>query len=309
MYYFIVNRLSGKNSSKDVWDKIRHTMDSYNVPFKSYKTEYAGHAGELAAQIEGFDDPNAKIIIVGGDGSLNEVLNGLKDASSVKLGVIPQGSGNDFARGLGIKGTTEDIVKEIIHNEKPTPVDLGKVTLDNGVVKYFGVSSGFGLDAIVCKKVDSGKLKKVLNFLHIGGLTYTLQTIFTLFSMKTFTAKITTEEKEFSVRHVIYSAQMNTFAEGGGVPMAPDADVNDGMLSICMAAEVSKIKTFFLLPLLLKAKHTKLKGFRLFNCKTMKAEFDRPVIVHTDGEYIGEVTSLSYEVLDGKLQILNKIVD
>ena len=307
MYYFIMNKTSGRKSSGISASEIRKICEAHGAAYRIYATEYAGHTGELCSRIEHIKDDDKTVIIVGGDGSLNEAVNGFRDISGLKFGIIPGGSGNDFARGLGIKGDSETILKSILDNGAETPVDLGRVTADGCISRLFCVSSGFGLDALVCKKVDEGKLKKVLNSVCLGSLTYTLETVITLFTMRIFSLKAASDNAEFSVKKVIYCAQMNTPFEGGGVPMAPGASARDGKLSACMAAEVPRIKTFFYLPLLLKAKHENLKCFRLFESCRVSYELSEPAALHTDGEYLGEAKSLVYETLPGKLRLVNPL--
>ena len=307
MYYFLVNKTSGKNSAKDITGTIRKLCEAAGAEYRIYSTGYEGRTDELCGKIEGMDDPDKKVIIAGGDGTINVAVNAFADLSRIKLGIIPRGSGNDFLRGLKITGTPEEILGCILENDSYTPVDIGKVTLDETKSRLFAVSSGFGLDAIVCNKVDSSKLKKFLNIFHLGSLAYTIKTVTTLFSMRTFTASVKNDNGEFKVNKVIYSAQMNTPYEGGGVPMAPSASAADGKLSVCMGAGVAKIKTFFFLPLLVKAKHEKLKCFRLFDSSRIHYELSEPVAVHTDGEYLGEFSDISYEILPGKLKLLNPL--
>ena len=125
---------------------------------------------------------------------MNEVLNGITDFDKVRFGMIPSGSGNDFARGLMIDKNPNialhQILKAISREKNGIPVsrvDIGQVRWGETEEesRIFGISSGIGLDAIVCKKALHSKLKKVLNKIHLGKLTYLLLTVSSLFSMKT----------------------------------------------------------------------------------------------------------------------------
>ena len=97
---------------------------------------------------------------------------------------------------------------------------------------------------------------------------------------------------------------MNFKAEGGGVPMTPKARGDDGELSICMAAGVPKFLTFLLFPLLCMGLHSHSKGFYLRNCKSLVLESDSKSILHTDGELVGNVDKVKFEVLPQKLTML-----
>lgn len=324
MYYFIVNTKSRSGKSLNIWKNVRKVFKDMNIEFKSYETKYVGHASKIACDICKKDNEDKCIIIVGGDGTVNEVVNGINDSGiegfdKVKVGLIPAGSGNDFARGLGIKGSETDIVKEILgnkDNEDLIKVDIGRVCYkEEGRDKsrLFAISSGIGLDAIVVKKTIDSKLKKFLNKIKLGKLTYILLTVETLFSMTTFVANVKikdtekNKEEEFSIDKVIFMANMNVRAEGGGVPMAPRAKAYDGKFSMCMAYGIPKWRTFFCLALLALEKHERLKGFKIVSNDECKIVTDTCVTLHADGEYLGEVDEVKYLCLKEKLCILNKI--
>ena len=115
MLYFIVNTTSKSGKGKEVWKEIRGQLSNYSLPYKAFRTKYEGHATWLAKKICQLDDEDINIIVVGGDGTVNEVVNGITDFSKVKFGVIPAGSGNDFARmGVDIKIKCKNCGREIM---------------------------------------------------------------------------------------------------------------------------------------------------------------------------------------------------
>ena len=187
-----------------------------------------------------------------------------------------------------------------------TAIDLGEVSCEAlDTPKYFAISSGAGLDAIVCKKALHSRLKKFLNQLHLGKLTYLLLTIESLFSMTTCDADIIFNHGEaMHVSRMIFSAGMNLRAEGGGVPMAPDAVPDDGMLCLAMAHDVPKWLTFFLLPFLVAGKQKYISVFDCIPFKECTLHLSSPMTVHADGEYCGENTTITYKCLPGKLHFL-----
>ncbi|MBQ3545021.1 MAG: YegS/Rv2252/BmrU family lipid kinase [Lachnospiraceae bacterium] len=325
MYYFIVNTKSRSGKSLLVWKNVRKVLKEANVEFKAYETQYEGHALKLAKDICKKKDEDKSLIIVGGDGTVNEVINGIndngiEDFDKVKVGLIPAGSGNDFARGLGISGNETDIIKEILEREKIAKdynekksfakIDIGQVLWKEDNLeksRVFAISSGVGLDAIVCKKTNTSKLKKVLNKVKLGKLTYILLTVETLFSMTTFMADIKVKDEKFKLNKVIFMANMNVRAEGGGVPMAPNANPADGNLHMCMACGIPKWRTFFCLPLLVMAKHEGIKGFDIIDNEECEIVTDKPIVLHADGEYLADTKEIKYICLKEKLCILNKV--
>ncbi len=306
MIYFIVNPMSRTGKGLDIWKQVRTHLKKNNVEFKAFETKSVGHATELARKISSLPEEEITLVTIGGDGTINEVINGITDFDKVRFGVIPTGSGNDFARGLGL---TDDplLQADVIINSKDTEaLDIGQVWWEGcEKPRCFVISAGVGLDAIVCKKTIDSKLKKFLNKIHLGKLTYIILTIQTLFSMETAQVKATlddSEEKEFN--KLIFAAAMNFRAEGGGVPMAPRADAKDGLLSMCIVHGIPKWVTFFCLPFLVLAKHEWIKGFDIIDCKKCQFKLDQPVVLHEDGEYCADTDHVIVECLPGKLRLI-----
>lgn len=307
MYHFIVNIHGGSGKAFLKWNKIRAMLREKKVEFKVHVPQRVGHAMQIAKEVSELPEDDIKIIVVGGDGTINEVLNGITDFSRVKMGLIPTGSGNDFTRGLHLPRHNPKKALEIALNSKgDKKIDLGKSTvLSTNDSRIFGISSGFGLDAIVGTGINDAKIKKILNWVHLGKLSYAILTIQTLFTMRTYKVSLSFDgEEPMQFDKLIFLAAMNFKAEGGGVPMSPKARGDDGELSVCMAASVPKILTFFKFPLLCLGLHGRSKGFYLRNCKSLVLHSDEKSILHTDGELVGNVDSVKFEVLPQKLTIL-----
>ena len=305
MLHFIVNQHSRSGKGKHIWEAVEVYLKANNIEYCKHTTEYREHAIELAREICELPEEDIRLVALGGDGTINEVINGMTNFDKVRFGVIPTGSGNDFARGLGLTGTPTEHLERILNSKEDFVIDLGQVTW-NGCEKprKFAISSGVGMDAIVCEKVEVSPLKKILNKLHLGKLTYVLITIHTLFSMTTttMTAKIDGKGKRF--KKMIFVAAMNFRAEGGGVPMSPKADAQDGLLSICHCYGIPKGLTFFMLPFLVAAKHSWIKGIDIIDCKKEEIHLDVPMTLHTDGEVIDHVTDVKFENLPGILRMM-----
>ena len=114
MLYFIVNKKSRSGKGADVWKEVQTALEYKKIPYKAWTTEYEGHAMELAADICDFPDDDICLVVLGGDGTANEVINGMKYFEKVRFGTIPTGSGNDLARGLGIEGTPVECLERIL---------------------------------------------------------------------------------------------------------------------------------------------------------------------------------------------------
>lgn len=311
MYYFIVNYTGGSGKARKTWNRVHLLLKSKNIEYKAYVTKYGGHAAELAARISMLDEDDIRLVVVGGDGTINEVLNGIGTdrLNKIRFGVIPTGSGNDFARGMGIPKDTDQALDIVLNSVGGKHIDIGQVSLESGYKSLFAISSGIGLDAIVCKKMLNSKTKDFLNKFGVGRFAYIILTITTLFSMETYKVhvgmKTTDGDMQESVfTNLIFLAAMNFAAEGGGVPMNPMASAEDGMLSICAVSGIPKWRTFFLLPVLMKGKHVDKKGFYLTDVEEMTFDTETPMVLHADGEYLGDEKHIELKVLRGKLNVL-----
>lgn len=306
MIHFIVNEHSRSGKGGRVWNQIEELLKKEDASYRVWRTEYEGHATKLAEEISSLEEEEIKLVVVGGDGTINEAVNGIVDFEKIRFGVIPTGSGNDFARGLGLLGTPRELLLRILESKGTKRIDVGSVSWKGGGKPHlFLISSGVGMDALVCKKAMTSKLKKILNKMHIGKLTYLLITIQTLFSMQTADTRVVIDhDRRTLYKKQIFTAAMNFRAEGGGIPMAPAADAQDGLLSICTIHGIPKLLAFFVLPFLVAAKHERFRGVKIENCTSCDLYMDKPQVLHTDGEYCGDVTEIHFECIPGMLRML-----
>ncbi len=320
MYYFIVNLSGGSGNARRTWHRVRKLLKEKAISYKAYVTKYEKHAAILAGKISLQKDTDIRLIVVGGDGTINEVLNGIKDFRKIRFGVIPTGSGNDFARGMHLPCNPRKALEQILACNDTCHIDLGQVMYQDGQTEkqhLFGISSGIGLDAIVCKKVQESIQKKILNKLHMGNIAYVLMTIQTLFSMKKYSVHIDIHqndnvdfqsaqsfEKQMHFSDLIFLAGMNFSAEGGGVPMVPDAKENDGLLSICAVNGIPKWRAFIMLLYLMRGKHAGHAGINILETDALTLTSESPMVLHTDGEYLGDVKKVTMKILPDMLAVL-----
>lgn len=310
MHYFLVNLKGGSGKSVRRWKVVERLLKKSGVPYELLVPEAPGDATRLAREVSQKDDGDIRLVILGGDGTINEVLNGIGDFSLVKIGLIPTGSGNDFSRGLGLpRHRPKKSLAMILAAGEGKRIDLGQVesAVPGGAQKraFFAISSGFGLDAVVGTGINTSRIKVVLNKLHAGKLSYAILTVITLFRMTTHRVAVSFDgEEPRTFDKLIFLAAMNTKAEGGGVPMSPKAVPDDGKLSVCIAAGVPKWKTFLMFPLLCAGLHTRLTGFFLRDFTTMEIRSETPGVVHTDGELFGTVREARFSVRTSALTML-----
>lgn len=308
MFYFIVNAVSRTGKGKKIWGRLETELKGQKIPYQAYLTKYQGHAGELARKLTtGHKEEMISLVVVGGDGTANEVVNGIRDFEKVRFGYIPVGSGNDLGRGLGLPKDPLAALRVILESRELYAMDLGKVSWGRKLEHsaYFNISSGIGMDADVCRRVNASGMKVFLNKLHLGRLSYFIQTAMTLAEMPDVqaSAHFASGEKK-RIHGLICMAVMNHKYEGGGLPMAPDASHQDGKLSICYIHGVKKIKAAFLLLTLVKGKHLRFQGIEMVNCDSCTLWLKEPMVGHMDGEDLGDLMHLKYECLPGALKIM-----
>ena len=314
MYYFIVNRTSRTGKTKKFWEKIKEELKERKILYEAYVTKYQGHASELADMIctkaiaykeTHPQEEKVCLVVVGGDGTVNEVINGMHHFEEIHFGYIPAGSGNDLGRGLRIPKNSMESLERVLNSKETYSMDLGRVKYGKDTTRYFAISSGIGLDADVCRMAITSGLKKFLNQIGLGRLTYVLLTIKALLTMPTVDIIIKfPQQEERKIRKMIFVAGMNHPWEGGGVPMAPNANAQDGCFSICLAYDMSRIQAFLKLLLLVQGKHEGQKGVEIISCDRYQLLLKKPMALHEDGEYLGDVTKISYTCEKQKLKVL-----
>lgn len=218
MLYFIVNELSGKGKGKDTAQKIRAILEEKRIPYDMRATEYKAHATELAAELSRQPDCTG-IVAVGGDGTFNEVLNGMD--LSLPLGLISSGSGNDFMRVLAPGKTLEEQLDPILKGETRN-IDYLTVN-DKRSLNVAG--TGFDVDILIRQE----KFKKVLS----GSFSYFASLLVTLLSLKFRRFTLNVDGKELSEDGVLL-AMSNGRYFGGGLPVSPESQINDGVMDVLL---------------------------------------------------------------------------
>ena len=171
--------------------------------------------------------------------------------------------------------------------------------------RKYAISSGVGMDALVCKKNATSKIKVIMNRLGMGKISYLIVTVQSLLTMETSDIAVKVDGSgTLNFKRTIFAAAMNAKAEGGGVPMAPKASVQDGLLSTCFVYKFSKFGALIRLPFLAIGKHENFNGFKVFDCNNIELKIKKPMALHTDGEYLGDVTEVSYRCLPGKMRFI-----
>ena len=333
-YYFIVNPGSRTGKGKGLWQQLEERIKAGGIEYEVYKTMKGGDATEYAKAICAEHPEEKRIIMVGGDGTANEIVNGLSGYENFELGYVPTGSSNDLARGFDIPQDSMAALEKILMPKEVRKVDHGIVEfLERGTEesaetngeeaadskrkepqpaggkdateRKFAVSSGVGYDADICYEALTSPLKGFLNKIGLGKMIYYILGIKLIFTNKRAAVKITVDGGEpITYNKLLFAAAMNTQYEGGGMPWGPGADPTDGRVTVCVVHDISRLKHLLLMSSILKAKHIKHKGVELITCKSMEIEADRPLVVHTDGEFAGKYSKIRFSCIPEKVKML-----
>lgn len=287
MYHFILNPASRSGIAKKIWDE---TIEPYllkeNIPFLVHYSQGTGDIISLMEEITRDNEEISKIIIMGGDGAINEAIQGIHDFSKVHLGLIPIGSSNDLTRDMPhfVKDPIDNL-KMILSVEKPLPMDYGTVTFEDGSSRNFVVSCGIGFDAAVCEEANRSKAKSALNKVGLGKLVYLCIALKQIFSAKLTPATLIIDGQEpKKINRFRFIACMNHPFEGGGFQFAPDANATDGIFELCEVGDIPTGQILFALPSSFKGKHYRYNGIYPHKASSFIIKTDAPQWVHTDGE-------------------------
>jgi diacylglycerol kinase (ATP) len=280
----IVNPVSGTDSAPDLLTTINRLLRERIGQVDIVISTAEGDATELAAQAvrDGYDH----LFVGGGDGTLNEVLNGVASSdgglSQVTLGLIPLGTGNDFATALGLPKDPHEAIAALLVGEIAT-VDVGRLN-----EHYFVNTSAGGFIAEVSDSVTP-QMKTIA-----GKLAYLIGGAQTVFTYEPLHARISGMKNDEIDLHAF--AVCNSKSVGGGRLIAPDAVIDDGRLDVCLIEAMSTLDFLALLRRVSNGEHVDDERVTYFQTSGLELTFDRTVKVNTDGQVI-ETDRCRYSVL------------
>ena len=287
MFHIIVNPQGGKGKSLKALQKVEQILKDKNVEYVVHKTERPLHATEITRELS--KTPDTKIIMMGGDGSFNEILNGIENFDNVTLGIVPCGSGNDFIKKSGHPLDTEKAL-EVVLNGKEEYCDYIQLD-DRRCLNVLG--GGMDVDVLLnyaTRKHGPAKVRYYMSLFHV------------LAHARFHHLRLTVDDGEPMERSVFMIGVGNGGIIGGGIPICPAADPYDGELSIVVVNEMKKSKILVELPGFLSAKHVKKPYTEVFSGKKLRLEVLDDSKFEVDGE-IFDGTDVHAELIHDKLRI------
>ena len=307
MFHFVVNPVSRSGKGLKIWKKkiepvLRRNGVAHTVSFSEKRGDVSGICRELSEKSAA--EENCVIVVLGGDGTLNDALQGIVDFERTTLAYIPTGSSNDFARDMKIPKSVKKSLRRILSLENPILIDVGEVSTASRV-RRFAVSAGLGFDAAVCCGATHSRVKKTLNKFGLGKLTYLAIAIGQAFGAPKSDCIVELDDgRKIKMNGFFFAASMVHRFEGGGFKFCPSADCSDGTMNMCAVHGKSPLGILIALPFAFFGLHGIFRGIDLLEFKTARLTTSVPLWLHTDGEVWQKASEISVRTFPQKLRII-----
>jgi diacylglycerol kinase (ATP) len=287
---FIVNPIAGNGRAHGLAPRISAWLDDRGITARLMETRERGHAERLAAAAG--DLGHDRVIVVGGDGTIQEVVNGLMvepaggGAPRPSLGLIPGGSGNDLVRDLELPLDPMGALALALGGHTRS-IDVARATNAAGQARHFPVAGGVGFDAQVAHVMFGHRWPW-----QKGRIGYFLSTFIELMRYRNRRLLITVETADGTIevdRTCLLVAFANGAYYGGGMQICPGAEIADGVLDICVAGDLSRWEALRLLPGIYDGAHVGHPKVEFLRARSIRFAADDATLVHLDGEPFGSL--------------------
>ncbi len=267
-FFFIINLIAGQGRCKEIYPKIKLELDRRKVEYDLHFTNEPLEAVGVAKM--GIDAGFSRVVAMGGDGTINEVVNGLLGSDAV-LGVVPAGTGNDFIRMLGIPADPIQALDALLRGV-PRAIDLGRVGDDRCFINGLGI----GIDAQVARDVLRMEGRR-------GSMAYISAAIRQIFRFKAFSVTVNTPEEQMELSCLSVGVANGIYA-GGGFRLAPIADIHDGLLDLSAVGDYATLERLVRLPRVRAGRHVTWKRVTYRQTPEVTLASSSNLIAHMDGE-------------------------
>jgi len=280
----IVNPVAGAYSTRRKWPRISRLLKHIGLFFDYKYTEGVGHAIELAQAAA--SDGYRHIVAIGGDGTVNEVANGIlrsTGSGNTALSIISTGTGSDFVRSVGIPRDYSSACSSLT-SQRRLLIDIGVVEYQSKgqlLQRFFVNAAGIGFDAVVVEATE--RLPKYFG----GTVPYLVGLLRSLFGYKNKLVSLSIGDRVETTR-ILNVVVANGGYCGGGMHIAPEARLNDGLLDVVIVGDIGKFELLKALPMVYKGTHITHPKVRMEKATHIAIESSERVLVYADGELLGE---------------------
>lgn len=284
-FEIVINPSASSGRGMKIWKEVQKDLDARGVSYRKHVLNAPGEATLLVRDLTENLTEDCHLLVLGGDGTLNEVLNGIADFKHTILSCIRTGSGNDFAGNMGIEKDAKKALEQLLDRPMEAALDYGVIRADDHEPRRFLISCGAGYDADICVEVSKSRLKKALNKIGLGKLVYVMIGIKQIFTRCDAKALLYLDDREpIRVDKLFFAVGMQHACEGGGVPFCPEADPTDGLLDVCLVHDMPKWKLILAVAAVYLKKHLLFRNIHCYRCRTMRLVSENPQWIHLDGE-------------------------
>ncbi len=304
----ILNPVADRGRARELGPEIKALLGAYG-DFGWVETSRPGEAIQLATRAR--DEGHDIVVAAGGDGTAQEVLNGLLDGSRDDqvcgtLGLIPIGSGNDFAWMMGVapgvrqtRGPQgiEGAIQKLFAG-KTRVIDVGSICDEAQHCRYFGNGVGIGFDGIV--NIESRKIKRVRGF-----LMYTLAVLRTLFLYYRAPCAVLELDGQRVEQPLLMLSVANGRRYAGGFYVTPQAEADDGQFDLCIVDQLSRLQMLNLVPKFMNGTQAASPHVKMSHARRVVVRCDEGYAVHADGEIFATAAkALTMQILTQKLRVI-----
>ncbi|HET7228476.1 MAG TPA: diacylglycerol kinase family protein [Longimicrobium sp.] len=294
-FYAIVNPTAGRGAARRAWSTVHAVLGEAGAEVEMVETTGRGHAMQLAEAAVRAGWP--AVVALGGDGTVHEVANGLLRASeglaetAAALGVVPVGSGNDFALLAGLSRDPARAARALLAGERR--VDVGRAG-----ERWFTNGVGVGLDARVAVEANRNRRLRGMG-IYLWALAKVLR------SFRPPVIRVETDEGEVIERPLTLVTVGNGGRHGGGFWICPGAVIDDGLLDVCVCDGLSRLQILNFLPKTIRGTHVGASCVHMRRVRHVRITSDTPLPVHADGEILAEdARELDISIFPGRLRLL-----
>lgn len=299
----IVNEAAGAGKARTDWPGIAALLDKYNFQYEAVYTRRRLHAMALTRRM--IENGYSKIIVVGGDGTMNEVINGVfaqkrLQTTEIMLGMITVGTGNDWGRMFNIPKEYEAAI-QTISQQKTFVQDAGLVTYsqhDKVWKRYFINIAGMGFDAKVTDKTNILKSKGRRN-----PSLYLFNILTSLLNYRSLKTSIQIDGENYERKLFSFNVGICKY-NGGGMMQVPDAVPDDGLFNMTLIKKMSKLNIIANLRKLYDGSITRHSKVETWTGKTVRVDGPRKILLETDGETLGH-SPLEFTIIPRSVKVIS----